>query len=865
MNDPGPLVVDLRDLSSADVALAGGKGANLGELWRGGFPVPDGFVLTTGAYRIAAGLAGASPDDPEGAAVRLRSAAVTGVVADALLGAYRGLGSGPVAVRSSATAEDLPGASFAGQQDTYLGVIGDDAVLDAVRRCWASLWNDRAVTYRKANGVDEHGIAIAVVVQKMVDASVAGVLFTADPLTGTRRHAVVDAGPGLGEAVVSGESNPDHFVVDTVKRTVIRRAPAGERAVLTDEELTALALLGDQVEQHFDAPQDIEFALDAERRFWLVQSRNITTLYPLPDGVPDPEGQLRVYVSVNVIQGYFEPFTPMGIEFCRLFGTGVSRALGAQLRDQAAGPGIIVEAGMRVYLDLTAVLRDPLGHRLLISAAAVGESRSSVVLPQLADDPRLSVRRGSRVSSVLRIVRVLRRTGVLRAALGTLRAPEAARSRYVRELEAIVPALTLIPADAGASDRLDAVERLLVEAPPLMLPRLAGTIPPAMLSLGLAARLLRGLVGDEELKTVTRGAPHNPTTEMDLELWSVGAAARADAESRQVLLERTPADLASAYHAGTLPAMLQTKLSEFLKRYGFRCVGEIDIGAPRWSEDPTHVLGAVANYARLSDDMAAPDTRFAKGAREAEEMVEDLLSRVRWPRRLVLRFALRRVRALIGLREAPKFQIIRLLATPARELLKPVGRQLAANGLIPEASDVYFLTLPEARRALAGEDLSELVASRRTRFERERARRHIPRILLSDGTDAEAMFIAAPSGEGLLSGSPASPGTATGPARVILSPEGARVEPGEILVAPSTNPGWTPLFLTAGGLVMEMGGAMSHGAVVAREYGIPAVVGVAGATEQIRTGMMVTVNGSTGAVLIDETSGQAPHTPAEAQ
>jgi pyruvate,water dikinase len=369
-----------------------------------------------------------------------------------------------------------------------------------------------------------------------------------------------------------------------------------------------------------------------------------------------------------------------------------------------------------------------------------------------------------------------------------------------------------------------------------------------MLSFGLAARLLRGKARMDELQTITRGARHNPTTEMDLALWALCTDVRDDPDSRNTLIERAPAELAAGYRDGTLPPRLQAGLKSFLARYGFRSIGEIDIGVERWSENPEHILGALANYLRLGDDALAPDAQFAKGEREAEAMIASLLGRVHGPRRAILRVVLGRVRALIGMREAPKFQIIRLLATPSRELLKPVGRDLVERGLLANEADVFFLTLPEARRAAGGEDLRELVAGRRDAFDRERARRHIPRLLLSDGTDAEAALVSFSEG---LRGSPASPGVVSGTARVIRSPAGARLEPGEILVAPSTDPGWTPLFLTAGALVMEMGGMMSHGAVVAREYGIPAVVGVAGATEQITTGQRVTVDGSAGTVVLE--------------
>lgn len=375
---------------------------------------------------------------------------------------------------------------------------------------------------------------------------------------------------------------------------------------------------------------------------------------------------------------------------------------------------------------------------------------------------------------------------------------------------------------------------------------------PAMLSLAAAGGILRGRARVDEIQTVTRGAPHNPTTEMDLALWSLCVEVRADRGSRAALVEGTPADLAAAYRAGTLPPRLQDGLSSFLQRYGFRSIGEIDIGVERWSEDPTHIVGALANYVRLEDDALAPDRQFARGEREAGAMVASLVRRVHGPKRILLRFVLGRVRALIGSREAPKFHLIRLLATPARELLKPAGAELTARGLLEQPDDIFFLTLPEARRAVAGEDLREIVASRRRTFDRERGRRHIPRVLLSDGTDAEAALVTATDG---LRGSPASPGVVTGLARVIRSPQGARLEPGEILVAPSTDPGWTPLFLTAGALVMEMGGMMSHGAVVAREYGIPAVVGLAGATERIVTGQRVTVDGAAGTVTLDDGEG----------
>jgi pyruvate,water dikinase len=281
-------------------------------------------------------------------------------------------------------------------------------------------------------------------------------------------------------------------------------------------------------------------------------------------------------------------------------------------------------------------------------------------------------------------------------------------------------------------------------------------------------------------------------------------------------------------------------------------VAEIDLGLPRWSEDPTHILGVLANYLRLDNPELAPDVQFRRAAHEAQEMVADLTYRAARKGRLrgaLVRFLLKRARALAGLREVPKFCIVLGLAR-ARALLWSIGEELARSGRLERAEDIFFVGLPEAREALSGTDLRHEVRERRAGYEHELHRRHVPRILLSDGTEpTDEALQAASAADDTLRGTPASPGLVTAKARVVLDPTGAHLEPGEILVAPSTDPGWTPLFLTAGGLVMEMGGAMSHGAVVAREYGIPAVVGVPDATERIVSGQQITVDGATGTII----------------
>ncbi|MGH9702294.1 MAG: PEP/pyruvate-binding domain-containing protein, partial [Candidatus Acidiferrales bacterium] len=387
---PSELVLNLAQVDSSMLPIVGGKAANLGELIQAGLPVPPGFCVTTEAYRQVAasanidfdalaavgskGPAGSGPFPPsdhaggngvEALALRAREA-LLGVdmpraISRAVVESYQSLGENvPVAVRSSATAEDLPFASFAGQQDTYLQIIGTEAVIGAVRHCWASLWTERAVVYRTNNGIDHRAVRLAVVVQRMVDAKVAGVLFTANPITDHRRQAVLDANPGLGEAVVSGAVNPDHFVVDTDgkqildrrlgdKRVEVRSLPGGgterveksadaDRACLTDDQILALAELGDRVEKHFGAPQDIEWAIDSAGKLWLTQSRPITTLFPLPKprvalAAKPGEENLRAYFCFSLAQGLTRPITPMGLAGFRLLASAVARLLGFAVED----------------------------------------------------------------------------------------------------------------------------------------------------------------------------------------------------------------------------------------------------------------------------------------------------------------------------------------------------------------------------------------------------------------------------------------------------------------------------------------------------------------------------------------------------
>jgi phosphohistidine swiveling domain-containing protein len=887
-----PIVVPLRRLDARALPMAGGKGANLGELIRAGLPVPEGFCVTTGAYDDMATVAGltevidrfttTTPDDEFRAVElallareRILSTPMPAQVAVAITAAYRDFGeSASVAVRSSATAEDLPFASFAGQQDTYLGIVGEDALLDAVHRCWASLWTERAVVYRMRAGVDQAGTRLAVVVQRMVEASVAGVLFTADPVSGHRARTVVDASPGLGEAVVSGAVNPDHFVVDSRsgavleramgdKRLTIRaRAGGGTEAVersasttvsLSDGQLLELVRLGARVQEHYGRPQDIEWAIDGAGAPWLTQARPVTTLFPLPDDGPGQDASaaedLRVYFCFSLAQGLTRPLTPMGLSAIRVIGSSVARLYGSPPADPVSGPPGVRDAAGRLFIDITPIMRSAPGRAVFPRVLDVMEARSAAVLRGLFDDPRLSVVQPSWWPVVRRLAQLAARFAVPLQVVRAVVSPASALRRAHR-VGAELKRLTRPPDPLSARQRLDFVVGILGAVVPRVMPRVAPAAATGFAMLGLAGRLLGTDARPGDLATVLRGLPHNVTTEMDLDLWHLATAVRTDEEAAEALRRESAPELADRYRSGTLPEILQQGLQGVLDRHGFRAVAEIDVGLPRWAEDPTHVLGVLGNYLRLDDPERAPDTVFARSAAEAEGMVATLTDRARqrgaWRARAV-GVALDRTRQLAGLRELPKYDIVLVLAQVRAQLLG-IGAELSAAGALARADDVFFLDLREVGDAIDGRDVRHVAAGRRSMYARETARRHVPRVLLSDGTEPEARSARTSVADGALVGVAASAGTATGLARVVLEPEGAYLAPGEILVAPSTDPGWTPLFLTAGGLVMEMGGANSHGAVVAREYGIPAVVGLPGATSSIVTGQEITVDGTRGVV-----------------
>ncbi|WP_028808113.1 rifamycin-inactivating phosphotransferase [Streptomyces canus] len=858
-------VLDLREIDESQIAVVGGKGAHLGSLSRiEGIRVPAGFCVTTDAYRRVVAqspsldaqldrLSRVSPDDQE--AIRTLSAEIRRTieeiaVPDDLVGAItRALArSGErtaYAVRSSATAEDLPTASFAGQQDTYLNVVGTAAILQHVSRCWASLFTERAVTYRRRNGIDDRTVRMAVVVQQMVFPHASGILFTADPVSGDRTVATVDAGFGLGEALVSGLVNPDVFRVrhgEVVARTIsakqreVHALPAGgtrevsidaqrqEQPALTDAQAIRLVELGRRIEAHFGRPQDIEWCL-ADDDFHIVQSRPITTLFPVPES-SDQEN--HVYVSVGHQQMMTDPMRPLGLSMWQQ--TAMAR---------------MHEAGGRLFVDVTQRLAAPTSRAGLLDLMGRGDplvrdaletvlDREDFV-PSLPDAPPAGPRGGAAPEPVETDPAVV--TGLIersQASLAVLRRD--VRTKTGPELFDFLPTA------------FEEHKRVLTD--PLNFKAIMAGMEATW---WLNDKLEEWLGEKNAADALTLSAPGNITSEMGLALLDVADVIRPHPEVVGFL--EGVEDDGFLDELAKLPGGTEAHdaIQAYLDRYGMRCVGEIDITRPRWSERPSTLVPVILDNVRNFEPGAAR-RRFEQGLEQARKKEQDVLSRLRalpdGERKAdEAKAMIDRVRTFIGYREYPKYDIISRYFVYKQALMAEAER-LAQAGVLADKEDVFYLTIEEFHDVVRSRRVDDrLVRQRKDAFRSYQALTP-PRVLTSDGEALTGAYRRDDVPDGALVGLPVSTGTVEGRARVILDMADADLEAGDILVTTFTDPSWSPLFVAVAGLVTEVGGLMTHGAVIAREYGLPAVVGVEQATRRIRDGQRIRVHGTDGYIEI---------------
>jgi len=881
------LVIPLEAIKDCDAAIVGGKALSLAQLSRIGLTVPAGFCVTNLAYRehlnacdimsyIRADLVRlehAQFHEKNQILSNIRQAIVQARMSETLAEQidrhYRKLAADHVAVRSSATAEDLPGHSFAGQHDTYLGIASLQDCLQAIKKCWASLWTDRAYEYRKKNGFDHLQVSMAVIVQSFIAADASGVIFTVDPATGRPGNMVIEACFGLGEALVSGKVTPDRFVVDKKKLrllfraisekkiecvldrdgTVKEQALSNERSIawsLDKKQIRRLARLARKVEAEFGCPQDIEWAV-CKKKIYTLQSRPITV-------IPQERSweERQIWCSNPAKEVMPDVITPMTLSMIleavgEKFFDPIFRML---CMDRGDHPIYALVAG-RIYFNANiwgAVFRCVPGLRSFDFMELAGGHkglREVVQRLQTATDEDLPDIKFNPLRFILRIP-----VTVIGALCSTPRKGE----RILAEISAKNERwIRLDVASLSAEQITMCCQELIMDFRELLghvlyLFSILAALPMLDMvctkwlsdSSSCTGRLLAGL-GD--MDDAVAG----------LDLWRLAVGANARPDVRDLILSsedwRTIGPKLSVTDSGQ---EFLRNWGGFMDRHGHHCRGELELYNQRWFETPDYILKLVRTYIAQIGEID-PVENYSERAPERQQLQEQCRKRLRNPvKRTIFNHLLVRSQKGSVFRENVKSEVIKLV-TAIRKMLIELGNRLGDKGVLKNRDDIFFLRLEEIEPVVQGKadfDIHQVIAVRRVEYDRNWSitppdvvfgkfdpDRFVPDVMDKD-TD-------------VLNGLPVSPGVETGKARVILKADtDEHLSAGEILVAPFTDPGWTPYFVLAAGIVMDQGGLLSHGSIVAREYGIPAVVNVGAATKIIKTGQTIRVDGDRGVVTV---------------
>lgn len=856
------LVLSFQEMENTQLSLVGGKGLNLGKLSKiEGIQVPEGFCVTTLGYQKAIeqnetfqALLEQLPlqkveerNQISEISRKLRQVLLEVEIPSDVVKAVTHYLSQfgdehAYAVRSSATAEDLPHASFAGQQDTFLNIIGKDAILQHISKCWASLFTDRAVIYRMQNGFDHSQVSLSVIVQRMVFPQASGVLFTADPLTSNRKILSIDASFGLGEALVSGLVSPDCYKVQEDK-IVDKRIAAKKLAIyglneggvvtqqinpdqqntqtLTDQQILQLAHIGRQIEAYFGSPQDIEWCL-VDDTFYFVQSRPITTLYPIPKA-NDQEN--HVYVSVGHQQMMTDPMSPLGLSFYLL-----------------TTPAPMCTAGGRLFVDVTPKIEmvvntlgqyDPLIKDALMTVLERRDFIKTVPTDRKAPSPsRSNTNRLEEIENIPTIVSDLIKSN----------------QTSIEELKQNIQMKSGSDLFDFILDDIQQLKKILFD------PQSSAMIMAAFDSSSWINEKMNEWLGEKNAAdTLSLSVPNNITSEMGLELLDVADVIRPYPDViayLQQVKDDTFLDELVRFDGGQ---ETQDAIIAYLNKYGMRCAGEIDLTKTRWSEKPTTlvplILGNIKTY-----EPGAGKRKFEQGLQVALKKEQELVHRLKQlpdgeQKAEEAKQMIRLLRNSIGYREYPKYGMINRYFVYKKALLKE-AEQLVQAKLIPEKEDIYYLTFEELHEVIRTNKLDYQIITKRKDEYKFYEKLTPPRVITSDGEIITGQYKRENLPDNAIVGLPVSSGVIEGRARVILNMEDADLEDGDILVTSFTDPGWTPLFVSIKGLVTEVGGLMTHGAVIAREYGLPAVVGVENATKLIRDGQRIRVNGTDGYIEI---------------
>ncbi|KPU43488.1 phosphoenolpyruvate synthase [Oxobacter pfennigii] len=862
----------LKDIDKTKHMVAGGKGANLGELCKmEGILVPDGFCISTEAFKriveentsineLLDKLSILKVEDMDkirelSSEIRrtIESIAIPKDINEEIARFLSKLDENAAyAVRSSATAEDLPAASFAGQQDTYLNIIGKEEILKSISKCWASLFTERAVTYRLQNGFEHCKVQLSVIVQKMVFPQASGILFTADPITGNRKTVSIDAGFGLGEALVSGLVNADIYkvrngkIIDNkistkklavydLKKSCTKEQEIGlehqNRQVLTDEQILQLEGLSRRIEEHFGCPQDIEWCL-ADDTFYIVQSRPITTLYPIPEA-NDQEN--HVYVSVGHQQMMTDAMKPLGLSFFLL-----------------TTPASMLKAGGRLFVDVTPMLASPDSRKMLLDTMGQYEPLMKDALMTIIErDFIKSLPNDKKEQSPGKSNKVISTAGFRTQ----VENDPAIVADLIKRSQTSIAALKQNIQRSSGLDLFDFILEDIQELKKILFdPQSSAVFMAAMDACVWINEKMNKWLGEKNVAdTLSQSVPNNITSEMGLALLDVADVIRPYPEIIDYLQHVKDDNFLEKlvkFHGGM---EARDAIYAYLDKYGMRCAGEIDITKTRWSEKPTTLIPMILSNIKNFEPNAGKQ-KFEQGRRAALKKEQELLERLKQlpggeQKAKETKRMIDLIRNFIGFREYPKYGMINRYFVYKQALLKE-AEQLVQLGVIHEKEDIYYLTFDELREVIRTNKLDYRMVSKRKDEYKLYERLTPPRVITSDGEIITGEYKGGNLPMGAIAGLPVSSGVIEGRARVILNMEDADLEDGDILVTSFTDPSWTPLFVSIKGLVTEVGGLMTHGAVIAREYGLPAVVGVENATRLIKDGQRIRVHGTEGYIEI---------------
>ncbi|QSF47437.1 phosphoenolpyruvate synthase [Paenibacillus tianjinensis] len=867
------LVIGFEEVNNTQLLLVGGKGLHLGELSKiEGIQVPEGFCVTTAGFQQALEhnepyhallnrltlLTADNRDQIDEISGKIRDIIleieIPSNVAEEVTLHLSQLGEEHAyAVRSSATAEDLPHASFAGQHDTYLNIIGKESILQHIRKCWASLFTERAVIYRIQNGFDHHQVYLSVIVQRMVFPQASGIVFTADPVTSNRKLLSIDASFGLGEALVSGLVSADCYKVQgedivnkriTAKKlamygvkeggTVTREiAPDLQKTqTLTDEQILQLARTGRQIEAYLGCPQDIEWCLDQDI-FYIVQSRPITTLYPVPEA-NDPDN--HVYVSVGHQQMMTDPLKPLGMSIFQLTSFGPR-----------------YKAGGRLFVDVTPMLaspesRDKLLHTFGQHEPLIYDAISTILkrnfiktLPRIDADTLSPPKSNSTMSSP----GLQARNEIDPAIVPNL----------IKNTQTSIETLKQTIQTKSGSELMDFIQEDIQELKKILFDKESSAVIKAVMdaSLWINEKMNEWLGEKNAADTLSQSVPSNITSEIGLALLEVADVIRPYPEVIDYLQHVKDDHFMDELVKLEGGQEAHDALYDYLSKYGMRCAGEIDITRTRWSEQPAILIPILlGNIKNLEPN--AGTRKFEQGRQEALTKEQELLERLlQLPdgaqKAKETKVMIDRIRNFSGYREYPKYGMVNRYFLYKQALLREAG-QLVQAGIIHEQQDIYYLTFEELHEVIRSHKLDYQTISKRKDEYTLYDKLTPPRVITSDGEIITGEYKRGDLPSDAIVGLPVSSGVTEGRARVIINMEDADLEDGDILVTSFTDPSWTALFVSIKGLVTEVGGLMTHGAVIAREYGLPAVVGVQNATQLIQDGQQIRVNGTEGYIEI---------------